>query len=199
MHFYGSINYDGRAYSTLENGYYIITKKIDGSLMIHGSKLTTPLNYQPPGGKIQIIDNKLVAKRKNETITIIIINIILYYNIIDWSDNKIVLSRTEAEAIDIVLNILKTNINIKQIYREFPTVYGPIDIVIIDVNNIHHVIEVKRKTLYFNHYIQLTKYLTYFKNNNLKYIGYLAGTAISPKLQKIRNTLEKFETIIYTF
>lgn len=59
-----SIIYDGRAYSTLANGRYLIIYKQDGSLLIHGGDLCKPRNYQGPGSILSYIDSKLISTNK---------------------------------------------------------------------------------------------------------------------------------------
>lgn len=194
-----SVEYDGRAYSTLDRGNYIIIHKEDGSLQIHGISLIAPLNYQPPGGKIEILDNKIIARRKKETITINIYNIIHFYKIENWSNNKINIRKTEKEAKEIILSILPKYIpNIKTICEEYKTDYGPVDLLVIDQNNVYHVIEIKRKKLIINNYIQLAKYLLWFKEKEIQYQGYLTGTDIK---EQVRTWVEAkgIKIIIYTF
>ena len=69
--------YDGRAYSTLERGNYLIIYKPDGSLLIHGSSKSTPRNYQSVGSKVDLQLEResefgqhgtLVSQNNNETI-----------------------------------------------------------------------------------------------------------------------------------
>ena len=183
IHAEATIEYDGRAYSTLQKGTYIIIRKSDGSLMIHGATLCKALNYQPPGATIQVDNDEITSQYKKETIRIKFYNIINIYPITIWSDYKIKISKTEKDAKKIIIEILPNIIpNIKQIYDEFKTTNGPIDLVAIDDQNTHHVIEIKRKKLYLNHLIQLNKYLDYFKESNITAKGYLAGTSISDKL-----------------
>jgi len=196
IHANASIEYDGRAYSTLEKGTYIIIRKSDGSLMIHGATLNKPLNYQPPGATIQVNDDEIISRYKKETIKIKLYNIINVYPITTWSDNKIKISKTEKDAKKIIISMLPKIIdNITQIHDEYQTPNGPVDLVVIDDKNTHHVIEVKRKKLYLNHLVQLNKYLDHFKQSDITAVGYLAGTGISDKLRHRLN----FRLILFSF
>jgi RecB family endonuclease NucS len=60
------IIYNGRGYSTLERGNYLIIYKDDASLSIHGSTKVLPRNYQSEGTKLTVTDTLIEAKRKSE-------------------------------------------------------------------------------------------------------------------------------------
>lgn len=164
--------------------------------MIHGATLNKPLNYQPPGATIQVNDDEIISRYKKETIKIKLYNIINVYPITTWSDNKIKISKTEKDAKKIIISMLPKIIdNITQIHDEYQTPNGPVDLVVIDDKNTHHVIEVKRKKLYLNHLVQLNKYLDHFKQSDITAVGYLAGTGISDKLRHRLN----FRLILFSF
>src|SRR4051812_3895718 len=44
--------YEGRASSVLPRGHYLLVRKADGSFLVHGARLTTPLNYQGAGSRL---------------------------------------------------------------------------------------------------------------------------------------------------
>src|SRR5947209_1248902 len=46
------VTYEGRASSVLPRGHYLLVRKADGSFLVHGARLTTPLNYQGAGSRL---------------------------------------------------------------------------------------------------------------------------------------------------
>jgi len=175
-----SVEYDGRAYSTLEKGRYLIIYKKDGSVIIHGSDLCKARNYQQSGSILSIEKDKLISINKKEKITIDIIEQINYTPLEDWSDSKIEISRTEKELVDKIANNHKLFINIEfaVIEREYRTDSGPVDLVCITPNNEYHIIEVKRNKATINHVTQLRKYVDQMQENDFKSYGYLASPEI---------------------
>lgn len=179
-----TIEYNGRAKSTCNHGNYIIFRKGDGTLQIHGNTLSKPLNYQPPGAVMHKDGCKLISVRKNETIVIIISSIIDYIELPDWSTNKIELVGNEFDyRTEYIKNIPKTFI--KEIYTEFKTPNGAIDLLILDNNDVYHIYEFKRRKAGLNGCSQLLRYLEYFKSvSGKKCIGYLVAPSISKNALK---------------
>jgi len=143
--------YDGRAYSTLERGNYLIIYKPDGSLLIHGSSKSTPRNYQSVGSKVDLQLEResefgqhgtLISHNNNETITITIHHVIFIEYLSDWSDSEIVISKTEKELVDKLVANWSSHIKGKftTIIRELKTPLGPVDVVGIEANCTHHIV-----------------------------------------------------------
>jgi len=181
-----SVTYQGRAKSTLKRGNYAVLRKSDGSIQIHGGDLIVPRNYQGPGASLELRGKKtLVSTRKNETIRILVHDIIDFVIMDDWSTDKIKLSMTEAELVQKILDdpmkYLCTNAAHK--YTELQVKYGKIDILLSDrpvectTKNRFLVIEVKRSKVTVNNIVQLEKYMQCFPKNNTH--GYIAGPCIS--------------------
>lgn len=172
-----SIEYEGRACSTLSRGNYLIIYKNDKSLLIHGGDKTIPRNYQPPGGSLTKENGKIVLKRKNETITITLYKCINYIILENWSINSTEIIKTEN---DLVLKIVN-NINqylacdVVSVRREYATDMGKIDICAIDNVGTHHIIEVKRVKATKNHCNQLRKYMDCIANSR----GYIAAPSVA--------------------
>jgi RecB family endonuclease NucS len=173
-----TVDYHGRARSSLGLGNYLIIRKGDGSLMIHGASKLRPLNYQPSGAVLTNDGNRLISKTKNETIIIIIDQIINYYEYNGWTDNKIDICMTENDLREQIIQNINNIIgeNITEITKEFITPYGPVDI--LAVGSKYHVIEVKRGKSSIQSCIQLLRYLDYFKEINQPATGWL----MSPKI-----------------
>jgi len=176
-----AISYDGRAKSELQQGNYIIMHKSDGSIMIHGGTLTTPLNYQPPGAILKKIENILISTRKNETLTIRIYDIKHYYQINEWSTHKIAIQYTEDDLREqIIKNIDKYFTNIAEIHKEFQTPFGPVDLLIIEREDaFHNVVELKRKHANISACTQVERYVRYFTECKIKCQGYIMCPSIS--------------------
>ncbi|CAK0748393.1 endonuclease [Azospirillaceae bacterium] len=153
-----NVQYIGRASSTLEDGDYLIILKDDRSIQIQGQKLNKPLNYIN-FKTLEISDNKMVAKSKNEQI-IININREISRIQLDLSDNKPKLVNSEED----LVNKLKDNLHlvtsdtIIRATKEYRTKYGNIDL-FVETSNGNYIIEVKRHRININSCKQIQKYL----------------------------------------
>lgn len=173
---YCSVIYEGRASSILEVGNYLIICKQDGAVMIHGSTLLKPLNFQPPGAEIERTDNKIICRRNKEEIIINIESIHFSQALPGWSNNKIKLVRTEDDLRNKIIADLPYLLGRKIISteKEHKTEYGPIDILAIDENQENIVIEVKRAKADIKACSQLERYLKVVPGE-----GWLMSPAIS--------------------
>jgi len=185
------IQYKGRAKSTLELGKYVILHKSDGSIAVHGASLLKPLNFQPPGAKLTLIDNKLISTRGKETLYIEIIDILHYHEILNWSDNKINITMTEKDLRNKIISNLNEilKINAIKIIIEYQTDYGSVDLVIISDDEIYHVIEIKRGKANISGCTQLARYLHFFNEKGIKTIGYIMSPLISENALKYSQKL----------
>ena len=183
------VTYDGRAKSFLEDGNFLITHKSDGTLLIHGGTLCTPRNYQPPGAILNFdIQNMiLTSNRKNENITIVINDILNYIELIDWSTNKIDISKTEDDLRNYIYNNVDNLLEVKsrEAYKEFRTPVGPVDLLIIDEMETYHVIEVKRGSASLQAVSQLARYSDYFIEIGKNVCDYIASPNISKNAIKL--------------
>lgn len=184
-----SVEYNGRAKSTLIPGNYLITHKNDGTLRIDGGSLCTPLNYQPPGAILYKQPSGLISKRKKETIIINLEKIYHYQELQDWSTNKIDITKTEANLRDkLAADIHKIiNANFIEVFKEFKTPFGVIDILAIDNQGIYHVVEVKRARSTLSTCSQVSRYCQYFNDIMMNVKGYIASPEISKNALKYAN------------
>lgn len=175
-----SIEYEGRAKSTLTPGNYLIIHKGDGTLLIHGASKFNVLNYQPPGAILRREHDHLISTRKNETIKIHLQQIIHYYEFPDWS-NKIDITMTEKHLrLQIIENIgMILNDAIIETIPEFATPYGPVDLVAISSTGLYYIIEIKRNKAALAGATQLGRYLSYFREIEQETQGWLMSPAIS--------------------
>lgn len=174
-----SINYQGRARSTCVAGNYLVLRKGDGSLLIHGNSLYKPLNYQPPGAIMYKDGNKLISIRNNETILIVVNNIIDYNEMTDWTSSKIELIGNESDYREAFIKTLHHSL-IKELRKEYKTPLGAVDLLVLDKYNIYHIYEFKRRKAGLNGCSQLIRYVEYFQSvSGRKCNGYLVAPAIT--------------------
>jgi len=185
------VHYDGRASSILERGNYLIIKKEDGSFMVHGACHVPALNYMSSGSIIHIKGNIITVTRRSETIRTKIYNCYEGIPILGWSDHKIKIRKTEAELTARIIDDPETYLGpgIYTAHREYPTLAGPVDLVL--TSTVIYTIEVKRKRISLKDSYQLQRYLDAFakvalvekKHLNMppgcEIVGCLAGPDIS--------------------
>lgn len=175
-----SVRYSGRAEATLAAGNYLILWKKDGTLLIHGGRLAKPLNYQPPGGELFTLPDRLICKRGKERVEILLHKVHMQYKLLDWSEKKIQIHKTEDELKKKFIRQADRHIpgQIITIKEEAPTPLGKVD-VLITTYDMHHVVEVKRGKANISACSQLLRYVDHFRNQGIKCRGYLVCPAIS--------------------
>lgn len=180
-----TVKYSGRAESIIDKGNYLFIHKFDGSFSIHAGIKLTPINYQSAGTQLEYVNHILTVKRKNELITADIHTLHHYYEPENWSYNKRVTSKTESDLRNkIVQNITKI-LNLQEteiwnVFIEYKTPFGPIDIVVHDVYGVYHIIEVKRGTASLNACTQIMRYSEHFVDRKYEHKMYI----ISPNIGK---------------
>lgn len=186
-----SITYDGRAFSTLERGRYLILYKKDGSFLIHGADLCKPRNYQGSGSKLEYRDEKLISTNKKETITVEIQEILEYSELDEWSESQIVISRTEKELSDKIFNNWHDYFDgdFFKIQQEYRTDVGNIDVLGITMNGVYYVVEVKRRKASIPDCSQLKRYVDVLRDASKTAYGFLASPEIGDNALKC---LEKY-------
>lgn len=178
-----SIVYDGRAYSTLERGNYLIVYKDDGSLIIHGADLCKPRNYLSAGSVVSIDGNTITSTNKKEKIIITIDEVVTYSSLHNWSNSKIALIKTEKELVDKIIKNWNSYFEeeFEWIKTEYQTAYGPIDIAGLSKSGVLYAVEVKRKKASISHGTQLKRYVDVLNDHCKNVIGILASPAIGDK------------------
>ena len=178
--------YDGRAYSILEEGNYLVISKGDGSIQIHGGTNIQPRNYQGAKSKLELRGHLLISRNKKETITIAISKIINITYLGYWSEAEINIKRTEQELVDKLFRNWGNYIDgeFETIEKEYPTEYGPVDLVGIETNMTYHVVEAKRRRGTVADCTQLKRYLEALANHTGLVKGYLAAPQIGDNAAK---------------
>ncbi len=170
--------YDGRSRSRLARGRYLIVEKSDGSILIHGSKLTKPKNYLGPGSKIQWLPTGVRATNRGESLEITVYAVLGQTDTVGWSDEPIVLERTERELatklVAALPGLLGRTLTIEQ---ERPTSAGPIDVLATAEDGTLYVFVVKRNRAQLAACSQLQRYLDCLE-------GTRHGYVVSPEITK---------------
>jgi RecB family endonuclease NucS len=182
LHFNGSVIYDGRAESTLTDGDYILLRKGDGTFTIIGATNVPPLNYQRPRSILRKEDNNLISTSKDgETVKVKINKTHHYYEIHPWSDNKIIINKTEDDLRRHIIAKIEDLIGepITKIHIEFKTPYGPVDLIAEGSEELYHVIEIKRGKATISACTQVERYLKYFKETDRKTRGWVMSPTIT--------------------
>jgi RecB family endonuclease NucS len=176
--------YDGRAYSTLETGNYLVLHKADGSLQIHGAKLIKPLNYQGPKSSLEYNQGVLRSINKKEAISIEIDEIISY-SPLSLSDNQIQIKRTEKELVAKILRNWESHFfdQFELVETEVQSEVGAVDLLGITTSSKHYVVEVKRKKASLKDCSQLKRYVEHFAQEN-ETLGILASPTITENALK---------------
>jgi len=179
MYFNGSVIYDGRATSTLSSGNYLLIHKNDKSVSIHAGSAIQPRNYMGTDSKLVLLDDTLIFTRKKEQLTIKIEELIYCQYMPEWSEDNIVISKTEHELVLKLLNNWPDYLDITcySIEMEVETKYGKIDLLGTEFDGTEHIIEVKRTRAGVAAVTQLKRYVDASKMA----FGYLAAPEIGKK------------------
>lgn len=162
------VNYKGRAESVASESPRLIILKPDGTVIIHESVKREPLNWQPPGTKIEIMNDyplKIVAQRKRPKEVIEIdLKEVFYITSAEVKDGDFVIKGRE---IDIVNTIIQNPSMIEEgfvpLTREYNTPYGKIDLVGLDKKGNFVIIEVKRSKAQLSAVSQLYRYYLHIR------------------------------------
>ncbi|NHJ38533.1 MAG: DUF91 domain-containing protein [Asgard group archaeon] len=189
--------FDGRIKSYLPHGERILIVKKDESLILHGSTLVKPLNWQKAGaGKIEYHadKNKLIVKtyrpKTKESLEIIFDNVFqaTIFNSLDSASLSIYGSESDLS------NYLYNNPGIisedfQPTSREYETPFGFIDLRGIDKSGNIYIIEVKKRAATPGDAHQLKRYVDYFNEvEKISVKGILVAKDFSNKVMAILET-----------
>lgn len=180
LYFYGSVRYEGRAVGLLGPGKFLLLRKNDGSVSVHGGSKIPPRNYMGAGTKmhmnVQAGSGQMSFKRKKEIIWIEISQIFFMEKMDEWSEDEVLLRKTEKELVDKIFRNWPDYIDGEYdlIEKEYPTEYGPVDLVGFGPQIA--VVEVKRRRATVSDCTQLRKYVEAFGASDV--MGYLASPEI---------------------
>ncbi|MCW4006452.1 MAG: endonuclease NucS [Candidatus Bathyarchaeota archaeon] len=191
-----SVQYDGRARSTLELGERLLIIKEDGALLVHRPVGYEPVNWQPSGGvfHVQIKDETVevqgIRRKPRESVKVTFEEIFMVSALKLQDSGEFLLHATEQDMHRAIL--LKPDLfeeGFKPISWEKKVEPGFVDIYGEDQNGKLVIIEVKRKTATKEAAIQLCKYIQPIKS---KINRELRGVLVAPSLGKdVQALLEK--------
>lgn len=174
------VYYDGRGRSALRRGHYLLIRKDDGSFLVHGARLITPLNYQPARSPLYRPPEGYLCRGRHESIRVVLHRELVRMDPRRWDDHPIEIARTERQLADRLARRIARDIpGVIEVFREFPTPCGAVDIVAIDAEGTHHVVEVKRSRATIHAGVLLGKYLEALAERGLDVRGYIAAPTIA--------------------
>ncbi len=196
-----SVEYEGRANSSLASGERFVIFKPDGSALVHRPREYPPVNWQPPGSLFQ---TKLgsegltvrVYRRKDHEVMEIKFTSVIMVSVLDLKDaGEFTLYASESDmqqAILIQPSLLEEGF--RPITHEHPVDPGFIDILGVDRNNILTVVELKRVKATKKAVLQLKKYMDVI---NLDSSRKVRAILVAPTLAE--GALEVLSSLGYEF
>jgi RecB family endonuclease NucS len=192
-----TIEYEGRASSSLGVGERFVIFKPDGSALIHRPKDYSPVNWQPPGSLFQtkLTDEGLVIRvfrRKDHEAMEITFTDLKMVSILDLRDaGEFTLYATESDMQEAILmqpSIIEEGF--RPITSERPVDPGFIDILGVDRNNILTVVEIKRVKATKKAVLQLKKYMNVINlDSNRRVRAILVAPSLAEGTQEILASL----------
>lgn len=161
-----SVDYEGRASSTLSDGERLVIFKPDGSALVHRPRDYSPVNWQPSGSifKTKLVDDELrvrIFRRKERESMVITFGEIQLLSVLELIDEGyFALYATEKEMQEAILfkpDLLESGF--RPMSKEMSVDPGFIDIIGYDSNGILTVVEIKRVKANKKAVEQLNKYM----------------------------------------
>ncbi|BCU69447.1 endonuclease NucS [Stygiolobus caldivivus] len=179
------ILYRGRAFSHASLSVRLTLIKPDGSVIIHEGTKREPINWQPPGSKIELsVEDRVLrvkAERKRpKEILEILMSRVFYITSAYVNEGNFVLMGSEKDEVDMVIS--KPELiedGFIPIQREYTTPYGKVDLLGKDSQGNFLVLEFKRSKATLQAVSQLYRYVMYFKERGEKVRGILVAPGIS--------------------
>ncbi|MCJ7478843.1 MAG: endonuclease NucS [Candidatus Nanohaloarchaeota archaeon QJJ-7] len=179
-----SVNYQGRAKSSLDRGERLVVIKQDSALLVHGPENYQPKNWQPEVDSWNVESDEellLTAKRNDPDETVELrfedVETVLVTQMVDRSELKL-----RGHEIDIHESIEEdpelVEEGLKVIERERKTPAGYIDVFARDPEDRYVVIEVKRNPDY-NTVLQLQRYVDEIED---EFASEVRGILVAPKM-----------------
>ncbi len=161
-----SVEYEGRANSSLASGERFVVFKPDGSALVHRPREYPPVNWQPPGSLFQTKLGKdgltiRVYRQKDHEVMEVTFTAVMMASILDLRDaGEFTLYASESDmqqAILIQPSLLEEGF--RPITHEHPVDPGFIDILGVDRSGVLTVVELKRVKATKKAVLQLKKYM----------------------------------------
>ncbi|MDP2899792.1 MAG: endonuclease NucS [Candidatus Bathyarchaeota archaeon] len=196
-----TVEYAGRASSSLGAGERLVILKPDGSALVHRPKDYSPVNWQPPGSLYQTrlgADGLLVRiyRRKDHEVMEITFSSLRMVSILDLKDaGEFNLYASESDMQQAILfqpSLLEEGF--RPITSERPVDPGFIDILGVDKNNVLTVVEIKRVKATKKAVLQLKKYMDVIQHDKGRKVR---AILVAPSLAG--GALEVLATLGYEF
>ena len=160
-----TVEYDGRAASTLGPGDRLVVLKPDGTALVHTDEGQKPVNWQPPGCAHSVaVEEGLVVRSERETpaeTLLVEFEEVAHAAAYDGSDPEdLSLSGTEADLKDRILanpDIVETGFEPRATERETPA--GAVDVFGVDADGNRLVLELKSRRVGPDAVSQLNRYV----------------------------------------
>lgn len=178
--------YYGRAESRLSSGDRVIIVKPDGTVLIHQNKKRKPVNWQPPGSSVMLVEKegrlfiKSVRRKPKEVILVELEDVyeVIEFKALDY--NELNLYGSESEMGDYIMNHPEViEEGFVPLEREKAIMHGKIDLFGKDKDGNLVVIELKRRTAGLNAVSQLKRYVDEFKSAGYNVRGILVAPQIT--------------------
>jgi RecB family endonuclease NucS len=192
-----SVDYSGRANSTLKAGERLLIIKGDGSLLVHRPVGYEPVNWQPPGSvfhvqtKSEAIEIHGIRQKPRESVKVIFTDILMLssLNLVDSGEFHLHASEEDMhKAILLKPSLLEEGF--KPISYEKKVEPGFVDVYGVDKNGKLVVVEVKRKTAGKEAVLQLARYIESIKTKADRELrGVLAAPSLGKDVQRLLVTL----------
>ncbi|MEM2207571.1 MAG: endonuclease NucS [Sulfolobales archaeon] len=180
-----SVSYSGRASSIARESTRLIIIKQDGTVLVHGSVGSNPLNWQPRSSLItkQVneseVELRAVRVSPKEELVIRVMGSSLVI-VTELGDEGLTLYGKEEDIIEeLARNPSQIIGGSTLIAREVSTPYGRVDIMLRDSSGRLVVVEIKRARADIEAAQQLQRYVEYYKRLGLDVYGVLVAPDIS--------------------
>jgi RecB family endonuclease NucS len=192
-----SVDYSGRANSTLKAGERLLIIKGDGSLLVHRPVGYEPVNWQPAGSifhvqkKSEAIEIHGIRQKPRESVKVIFTDILMLssINLVDSGEFHLHASEEDMHKA-ILLNPSLLEEGFKPISYEKKVEPGFVDVYGVDKNGKLVVVEVKRKTAGKEAVLQLARYIESIKTRaDREFRGVLAAPSLGKDVQRLLVTL----------
>lgn len=160
-----SVEYDGRASSTLDAGDRLVILKPDGAVLVHTEEGQQPVNWQPPGctQEVTTADGLRIRSHRETpaehlTIDFEFVAHVTGYDVTD--DEELSLRGTEADMRERILSdpsVIEAGFEPRATERETPA--GAVDIYGVDTDGNAVVVELKRRRVGPDAVSQLNRYV----------------------------------------
>ena len=186
-----SIEYKGRAASYADFAARMLIVKPDGTLLIHESSKREPLNWQPPGSRIDAFceNNKLIviSKRYSPPETIVVeFNSLDTLILCKLASTYLRVLGTEEDLVKLIISnpsIIEPGAEV--IGKDIPTPMGKVDVVLRARNGSLIVIEVKNERAGISAVAQLKRYVEHYGSMGVKVQGVLVAPSLSEEAKRL--------------